>query len=130
MKRKKLSLWTMTVLCLPLIWGCDKEQLGCLPYEGEVFPVSQKGVFGTSCNGIVIKVTNGSVNSFMDLGGSREDNVITARIPEGIGFEDFFGFPIDETKASQKFHFDFSELPPEEYNICTMEYAEPTERYT
>lgn len=51
--------------------GLDKEQLGCLPYEGEVFPVSQKGIFGTSCNGIVIKVTNSSVNSFMDWGGEQ-----------------------------------------------------------
>ena len=124
-KKTKSVVWLMMVF-LPLLWACEKEQIGCLPYQGEIFPVSQKGMFGVSCNGIVIKVTNTSVNSFYDWGGGTEQNVITARIPEGMGFEDFFGYPIDPTKAKQRFYFDFRELREDEYNICTMEYSEPS----
>lgn len=124
-RRATLLNWIHVFLLLPLIWGCEKEPTGCLPYEGEIFPVSYKGIFGASCNGIVIKVTNASVNSFMEVEGSKEENVIIVRIPDGIGFNEFFGFPIDESKVSQRFHFNFRELPSEEYNVCTMEYSEP-----
>jgi len=98
------------------MWSCQKEEIRCLPYEGQIF--------SASCNGIVIKVTNTSVNSFMEWGGGREENVITVRIPDEIGFEDFFGSPIDEDKADHRFYFDFRELLQEEYNVCTMATAE------
>src|SRR5690554_4581575 len=117
-KNPKLFGWVFPLLWLPLIGGCEKVEMGCLPYEGEVFALS--------CNGIVIKVVNTSVDSFMEWGGGREENVIAARIPEGMGFEEFFGFPIEEAKANQRFYFDFRVLRKEEYNICTMEYAGPT----
>lgn len=117
-KNPKLSGWVFLLLCFPLIGGCEKEEMGCLPYEGEVF--------ASSCNGVVIKVVNTSVDSFMEWGGGREENVIAARIPEGMGLEEFFGFPIDESKLNQRFYFDFRVLRKEEYNICTMATAEPT----
>ena len=60
------------------------------------------------------------------MGWGSGGNVIAARIPEGMGFEEFFGFPIDESELNQRFYFDFRELRKEEYNICTMEYAGPT----
>lgn len=116
--------WIVWAL-LPLFWACEKE--GCLPYQGEIFPSSASGgMFGVSCNGVLIKVTNASVNSFYDWGGGTEQNVITARIPEGMGFEEFFGYPIDPAKAKQKFYFDFRDLQEDEYNICPHLYAEPS----
>jgi len=126
MKNFKLSGWILTLICIPFIWSCEKDEIACLPYEGEIFPVSYKGMFGVSCNGIVIKVTNTSVNSFFEWKGVKEDNVITVRIPNEMGFEEVFGFPIDEAMAGQRFYFDFRDLRQEEYNVCTMEYAEPS----
>lgn len=126
MKEAKLVVLILMVLLLPLIVACEKEEIGCLPYQGEIFPSTVKGMFGVSCNGIVIKVTNTSVNSFWEWMGVREKDVITARIPQGMGFYELFGFPIDESKAKQKFFFDFRELREDEYNICTMEYSEPS----
>lgn len=114
------------LLWSPIITGCEKEEIGCFPYQGEIFPSSQKGMFGMSCNGFVIKVTNTSVNSFWEWMGVREKNVITVRIPEEMGFYELFGFPIDESKANQRFYFDFRELREDEYNFCTMEYSEPS----
>ncbi|WP_164675057.1 hypothetical protein [Anditalea andensis] len=126
MKNFKLSGWILTLIYIPFLCSCEKDEIECLPYEGEIFPVSYKGLFGMSCNGIVIKVTNTSVNSFFEWEGVREENIITVRIPNGMGFEEVFGFPIDENIAGQRFYFDFRELLPEEFNVCTMEYAEPT----
>lgn len=114
-----LTQFLIFSLCT-LLSSCDKKDTGCLPYQGEVF--------AASCNGIVIKVTNTEVNSSMEWGGGFEQNVLTVRIPESIGFEEFFGFPIDESKAHQQFYFDFRELDPEEYNVCTMATAEPTRK--
>ncbi len=122
----KLPGWIVMMLCIPFIWSCEKDEIGCLPYEGEIFPLPRKGMVGMSCNGFLIKVTNTSVNSFYDWGGGREDNVITARIPNGMGFEEIFGFPIDVAKADQRFYFDFRELLREEYNVCTTDDTEPT----
>lgn len=121
----KININIICFLILPfsllvLLNSCEKRETGCLPYQGEVF--------AASCNGIVIKVTNTSVNSSMEWGGGLEQNVLTVRIPESIGFEEFFGFPIDESKAHQRFYFDFRELDPEEYNVCTMATAEPTRK--
>lgn len=118
MKNLKLSGWIFTLLCITFIWSCEKDEIDCLLYEGEIF--------SASCNGIVVKVTNTQVDSFFEWGGGRVDNAITVRLPNGIGFEEFFGNPIDETKAGQRFYFDFRELLQEEYNICTMATADAT----
>jgi len=125
MKKMKLPGWIVMMLCIPFIWSCEKDEIGCLPYEGEIFPASYKGMVGVSCNGIVIKVTNTSVNSFYDWGGGREENVISVRIPNETGFEEVFSFPFDETMIGQRFYFDFRELLQEEYNVCTTEYDQP-----
>lgn len=126
--KKTVYLSIFSLYSIFLLNACDKQQTACLPYEGEIFDIDYKGIFGASCNGIVIKVTNTSVNSTMEWEGRLEQNVLTVRIPEGIGFQELFGFPIDESKAGQRFYFDFRELNPEEYNVCTMEYGEPTRK--
>ena len=124
MKKTKLVVWVMMAL-LPFFWACEKE--GCLPYQGEIFPSSASGgMFGVSCNGVLIKVTNTSVNSEFNWRGGIEQNVVTARIPEGMGFEDFFGFPIDPAKATRKFYFDFRDLQEDEYNMCPHLDEEPS----
>jgi len=118
MKNFKLSGWILTFIFIPFLCSCEKDEIDCLPYEGEIL--------SASCNGIVVKVTNTHVDSFFEWGGGRVDNAITVRIPNGIGFEEFFGNPIDETKSGQRFYFEFRELLQEEYNFCTMAIAEST----
>jgi len=115
----KLPVLILTLFSIPFLWSCEKDEIGCLPYEGEIF--------SASCNGIVVKVTNTQVDSFFEWGGGTMDNAITVRIPNGIGFEEFFGTPINKTKANQRFYFDFRELLREEYNTCTMSTAEATQ---
>lgn len=97
---------------------CTDEQQDCLPYQGEIHSYA--------CDGVVIKVTNRSVNSFMESGAGRVENVLAVRIPSGSGFSEYFGDPIDESKLGQSFYFEFRELLPEEKNICTTMTAEPT----
>ncbi|EPA00268.1 hypothetical protein A33Q_0139 [Indibacter alkaliphilus LW1] len=128
LKKTRLPIWVLMLLWIPFLCGCELDDERCLPYEGEIFPSSYLGYFGFSCNGVVIKVTNASVNSSWEWNGKTHDDVIVVRIPEGVGFEEFFGFPIDEAKAVQRFYFDFRDLDPSEEHFCTMEYSEPSRR--
>ena len=47
-KNPKLFRWVFLLLWLPLIGGCEKEEMGCLPYEGEIFPIYYKDMLGVS----------------------------------------------------------------------------------
>lgn len=87
-----------------LAFSCEDNSLDkdCLPYEGELY--------GVSCSGVIIRVTNKSIDSYMDTGDEIVRNVLTATPSVNI-----LGFPLDSL-VGKKFYFDYRTPKPEERN--------------
>lgn len=115
---KKIINSVLLILLLGFLCQCTHEQQDCLTYQGKIHSYS--------CDGLVVKVTNRSVNSNLVSGAGKVENVIAVRIPVGSPFYEYFGDPIEESKLGQSFFFEFRELLPEEKNICTTMTAEPS----
>ncbi|WP_075350344.1 hypothetical protein [Algoriphagus marinus] len=132
-----LNLLFRSVLLGLLIFGlisCDKKEVNCLPYEGFVVPYKEVGseLYGISClGGVIVKVTNTSVDSYFDINGKRESNVIGLRIPKESEFWTYFDFPLDKDNElfKQRFYFDFRDLVPDDEGdgrVCTANTGAPS----
>ncbi len=106
---KNIYNYTLVKIVFLTIISCNQPDNGCLPYEGEIY--------GSACNGLIIKVTNKEINSFMESGKGVVNNVLVARFPDNI--------EVDSTIVASKIYFDFRELRQSEENICPQATAEP-----
>lgn len=85
-------------------FSCEDNSLpeNCLPYEGELY--------GISCSGIIIKVTNKDIDSYMDTGNDIVRNVLTATPSPNLP-----NLPLDSL-VGKKLYFDYRAPKPEEKN--------------
>ena len=101
MKIIKIILTGLSITLLA--FSCKDNILDeCLPYEGELY--------GVSCNGVIIRVTNKSIESYMDTEDEIVRNVLTATNSVNIS-----GFPLDSL-VGRKFYFDYRAPKSEERN--------------